>query len=343
MKRPPVTKDEYKSLSQNIVQFPCDITFFSSFTAPVLYERSLYEGANIISVENNFENIFSIPLDEGRWFLPNEIECGVEVCCIGAELALSLFGSSEVYGEGRERTNPIGKRIKIGGRTSQVTLYVIGVISKQGESLSTIFDMDHSLFVSTTFGENLQGYSNSGIIVLAPTGNMDVTPLEAEVRSLFRCIRGLNPSDEDNFAINKMSYLSSTVEEVFRTINLAGALIGAFSLLIGAFGIANILFVSVRERMPQIGIQKGLGANNYVILTQFLTEAAVLSLVGGLLGILFVGFISLLLGSNSSIPFELTLWNVIMCLSISVMVGLLSGIIPAYYAARMNPVKAMSL
>ena len=133
------------------------------------------------------------------------------------------------------------------------------------------------------------------------------------------------------------------MDDLFRTINLVGWIIGGFALLIGAFGIANILFVSVRERMPQIGIQKALGAPNYLILIQFLTESAVLSSVGGALGILIVVIISLFLEGNSPIPFELTVVSVIEGVVIALVVGVLSGLVPAYSAAKMDPVKAINM
>jgi putative ABC transport system permease protein len=139
-----------------------------------------------------------------------------------------------------------------------------------------------------------------------------------------------------------MSYLAGAVDDVFQTINLVGWIIGGFALLIGAFGIANIMFVSVRERMSQIGIQKALGAPEYIIMTQFLSEAGALSIIGGGLGILIVVIISLILGSDSQVPFELTIYNVVGGMGMAFVTGILSGAMPAWSAAKMDPVKAMN-
>jgi putative ABC transport system permease protein len=220
---------------------------------------------------------------------------------------------------------------------------VIGVAQRQGESMASIFDIDNSVFIPLGFGEIIGGIGGGGAIAIAPAVGVDPVVVADEVRSLVRSRRGLAPDEEDDFSINRMSYLSDAVDDLFRTINLVGWIIGGFALLIGAFGIANILFVSVRERMPQIGIQKALGAKNYLILIQFLTESAVLSLVGGSLGILIVVIISLFLEGNSPIPFELTVVSVIEGVVIALVVGVLSGLVPAYSAAKMDPVKAINM
>jgi putative ABC transport system permease protein len=157
-----------------------------------------------------------------------------------------------------------------------------------------------------------------------------------------RALRRLKPEQKDNFAINKMSFLSNSVESVFSVINLVGWVIGGFSLLIGGFGIANIMFVSVKERTNQIGIQKALGAKKHVIMTQFLVEASVLSLSGGMLGILIVYIVSLFLKNNPSFPLTLSLGNALSGLLIALIIGLVSGLIPAYIASKLDPVKAIN-
>lgn len=328
MKRAPITKKEYNYLKES-VDDGANMTFFTTSTSNISSHREQFNGANVVYVEHLFEKLFFIPLEQGRWFASNEIDQGGQLCCLGWGIAEALFKGQ----------SPIGEKIRLGGKD----IVVCGTISKQGESLTHIFDIDNSIFIPMELGERIDKTTYGGIIAILPSKGGEPSLLISNIRAAMRSVRGLDPSEEDDFAINKMTYLSSAVDELFHTINLVALFIGGFSLLIGGFSIANILFVSVQERMPQIGIQKGLGAKNYVILTQFLTESALLSVVGGLIGILIVLFISLTLGSNSSIPFRFTIWIGFIGIAISLIVGLSSGIIPAYYAAKIEPVKAMNL
>lgn len=328
VKRPPVEAEDYQFVKR-YSRYCEAVTFFTTFTSDASYLRNRYRDANVVPVASDFEKIFSFGIGEGRWFLPEELEGRQRLCFLGAEVAEELFGAGKCT----------GKRLKLGGFDG----YVIGVAQRQGESMASIFDIDNSVFIPLGFGEIIGGIGGGGAIAIAPAVGVDPDVVADEVRSLVRSRRGLAPDEEDDFSINRMSYLSGAVDDLFRTINLVGWIIGGFALLIGAFGIANILFVSVRERMPQIGIQKALGAKNYLILIQFLTESAVLSLVGGGLGILIVVIISLFLGGNSPVPFELTAVIVMEGVSIALVVGVLSGLVPAYSAAKMDPVKAINM
>ena len=328
VKRPPVEAEDYQFVKR-YSRYCEAVTFFTTFTSDASCLRNRYRDANVVPVASDFEKIFSFGIGEGRWFLPEELEGRQRLCFLGAEVAEELFGAGKCA----------GKRLKLGGFDG----YVIGVAQRQGESMASIFDIDNSVFIPLGFGEIIGGIGGGGAIAIAPAVGVDPDVVADEVRSLVRSRRGLAPDEEDDFSINRMSYLSDAVDDLFRTINLVGWIIGGFALLIGAFGIANILFVSVRERMPQIGIQKALGAKNYLILIQFLTESAVLSLVGGGLGILIVVIISLFLGGNSPVPFELTAVIVIEGVSIALVVGVLSGLVPAYSAAKMDPVKAINM
>jgi putative ABC transport system permease protein len=178
--------------------------------------------------------------------------------------------------------------------------------------------------------------------VIALKGNEEdigLVNLEYELKGMMRKLRGLKPYEEDDFAINRPEMISNEIGKIFNILTLAGAIIGGFSILVGAFGIANIMFVSVNERIGVIGIQKSLGAKNYFILFQFLFEAVFLSLIGGFFGLLLAAGITLVpMGT-----FEVTMvWkNVILGVSISTVVGILSGIVPAAMAARLDPVVAI--
>jgi putative ABC transport system permease protein len=163
--------------------------------------------------------------------------------------------------------------------------------------------------------------------------------LEAEIVGLLRTKRGLKPTQTTNFSINRPEAATKAVSGLFGVITIAGWVIGSFSILVGGFGIANIMFVSVKERTNLIGIQKSLGAKNYFILFQFLFEAIFLSLIGGLVGIGLVYLLSFI--SLGSLDIILSPQNIILGLSVSSIIGVAAGIIPALGAARMDPVEAI--
>jgi putative ABC transport system permease protein len=169
--------------------------------------------------------------------------------------------------------------------------------------------------------------------------DVGLVALENEMAGLLRAKRGLKPTQEDNFALNKTEFIQNAIGSIFDVISVAGWVIGGFSILVGGFGIANIMFVSVRERTNIIGIQKSLGARNYFILFQFLFEAVCLSLIGGGSGILLVYILSFVpLGTLDLI---LSFNNIILGLGVSSAIGVVAGIVPATLAARMDPVEAI--
>jgi putative ABC transport system permease protein len=165
--------------------------------------------------------------------------------------------------------------------------------------------------------------------------------LTDELRGIMRSVRKLKPAAEDNFAINETSIISKGFDSIFAVISMVGWVIGGFSLLVGGFGIANIMFVSVKERTTIIGIKKSMGAKRSFILLEFLIESIFLSVMGGVIGLLII-FIGTLIASNAfSMPLVLTQKNIILGISISSIIGLVSGFIPAWIASRLDPVEAM--
>ena len=165
--------------------------------------------------------------------------------------------------------------------------------------------------------------------------------LEAEVTRLMRGIRMLKPTDKDNFALNKMTLFSNQLDSTFAMLDVVAWILGLFSLIVGMFGIANIMFVSVKERTPIIGVQKALGAKNSFILIQFLYESVVLSLIGGMAGIIMVWITSIGISSAVDFPVHFTLNNFLTGITLSMITGILAGIIPAIRAAKLNPVEAI--
>ena len=267
---------------------------------------------------------------QGRYFTPDETSRGTSVAILGHSLAQELFG---------DEVTPIGEKIKVGPTVATV----IGVIQKQGESMVSLGDVDNTAYVPLNFGRymvNPRSADNS--IYVRPAPGVAQDDLIGELRLLMRSHRRLSPGEKNNFSINGMTLLQDSVQQVFSMISVVGWIIAAFSLLIGGFGIANIMFVSVKERTNIIGIQKALGAKKHVILVQFLVEAVVLAIAGGIVGILLVLLVVLLLPAADGFTFSLSMANVLKGVAIASVIGVLSGILPAWKGASLNPVDAIN-
>jgi putative ABC transport system permease protein len=281
-------------------------------------------------VTYDFNKISDVQLSTGRYFMPQEIDASRPVAIIGAEIAETLFPYD---------TQPIGKEIKIKG----LSYMIIGIIEKKGKGLFDIAGNPDTKVILPylTFAKSFQNrvFNDIDIVVKGHPEDKGLVELEAEITGLLRTKRGLKPRQTTNFSINRPEALAAAVGGIFGVLTVAGWIIGLFSLLIGGFGIANIMFVSVKERTNIIGIQKSLGAKNYVILFQFLFEAMFLSLIGGLVGLGLVYLLSFMpLGSLDVI---LSKTNITIGLGVASTIGILFGIIPAMLAARMNPVDAI--
>ncbi|MGZ5243106.1 MAG: ABC transporter permease, partial [Bacteroidia bacterium] len=223
-------------------------------------------------------------------------------------------------------------------------LRIIGVLQKEGSSFNMGGSADNQCFLPfnylRAYGDYEDGQYNPTILIKAPEG-VTADELEDELRGAMRATRRLSPRQDDNFALNKITVFLTVITNVFDKINLFGWVIAGFSILVGGFGIANIMFVSVKERTSIIGIQKALGARRFFILVQFLGEAVILCLLGGIIGLLLIAGLSALL--NLVLPFQiiLTLENMLIGLGISSLIGILSGYIPSRQAARMDPIEAI--
>lgn len=295
----------------------------------VKHESNSAAGVNALAVSHDFDKIRSFDLTEGRYFTDNESKNGNYVTILGHSIAETLFPTS----------SGIDKYVTIKGRKYRV----IGIAGKEGESLLGN-SMDNMLMLPvqnvTNFVRINSDRSNAQIQVKAKDGIV-LEMLEEELRGIMRAQRKLSPGAEENFALNKTTLIAEPVKQIFGVVTFAGWIIGGFAMLVGGFGIANIMFVSVKERTNQIGIQKSLGAKNYFILIEFLMEAIVLCLVGGFIGIAFVWGITF--GVSQLLDFEiaLSLTNVITGLLVSVVIGIISGFIPAYSASQLDPVVAI--
>lgn len=295
----------------------------------VKYKSNSVENADIIMVSHDYDKIRSFQITDGRYFSEGESASGRPVAIIGSTIAEGLFPEG----------NPIGKIITIKGSK----LIVIGVFKKEGESmLNSSFDT--RVLLPVNFARNLVNLRSDRfdpVIMVKAKSGVTNEELIDELRGIMRAIRQLKPIAEDDFALNQTSMLSKQFDSLFNIVGLAGWIIGGFSILVGGFGIANIMFVSVKERTNLIGIQKSLGAKNYFVLLQFLAEAVVLSVIGGVIGLVLIYFGTFLAEDLVEMEVNLTQSNIILGLTISALIGVISGFVPAYNASQLDPVEAI--
>ncbi len=328
-RRPPGSFEEYEFFQERLKSAEA-VTISVSSGTTVKAGSSAFEGTQITGVVDTYPDVFDVPIEAGRFFTGSEIQSARNVAIIGDEIANTLFPNESA----------IGKQVKIRG----MKFTVVGLFEKEGEGLFEISSKDETVLIP--FGAFSKMYYVGGRRGVEPTiaakGSEDdvgLVALENEMAGLLRAKRGLKPKEEDNFALNKTEFVQNTIGSIFDVISAAGWVIGGFSILVGGFGIANIMFVSVRERTNIIGIQKSLGAKNYFILFQFLFEAVCLSLIGGLTGIILVYFLSFM--QLGSLDLILSFKNIVLGLGVSSIIGIVSGIVPATLAARLDPVEAI--
>ncbi|MDZ7742800.1 MAG: ABC transporter permease [Bacteroidota bacterium] len=302
--------------------------FMVAVNRTVKYRNNSIENVNIMAVTQDYDVVMPFDLQEGRYFTPIESKGGDNVAIIGSLIAKNLFG---------EWVDPVGEKMKIFG----LNLDVIGVLKEEGEDLFGNTS-DNQVIIPVNFARNAIDIRDVGsTIVVRAKDEISNDQLKDELTGILRSVHKLKPTADNDFAINETDIISKGFDQLFAVIAMVGWVIGGFSLLVGGFGIANIMFVSVKERTRQIGIQKSLGAKNYFILLQFLFEAVFLSIFGGIIG-LFIVFV-LTLGLSSVVGFDLILTegNILLGILVSAFIGLVSGFIPAFNASRLNPVDAM--
>ena len=330
-KRPEPIYREYEFLRDNLTSAE-SVEIISSrggINVKYLNNSSVIDNLNGVVFENKFFNDWDFV--SGRFFTQNETLTGANAAIIGHKIMKDLFKTPE---------NAIGKQLKIKGRS----FTIIGVQKEQGEAFGGGDSYDRQMSIPFNSFKKIYKVGQKGSnAVIRIKGISDNDPglvnLEYELKGLLRAKRGLKPIEEDNFAINRPEYLASFVSTIFSTISIAGWVIGSFSILVGGFGIANIMFVSVKERVPIIGLQKSLGAKKYFILMQFLFESSFLSIFGGLCGIFFVFLLTL--PDLGSFDLVISLKNVIIGVTISSLIGILAGFFPALFASNLDPVEAI--
>lgn len=288
-------------------------------------------GVEVLGITYEYNQIWDFELESGRYFTENEMNGGKPYCIIGANLKDGLFTTGE---------NPIGQQISIRGQK----LIVIGVFEKVGESLVGQ-SYDNMVLVPFKFVRTVVNTdrNDGNLIMVSAKEGISLAQLKDELTGIMRSIRRLRPGADDNFALNDPSLISNQLDGLFDVLGLVGTVIGGFSILVGGFGIANIMFVSVRERTNEIGIQKALGAKNFTVLIQFLTESIVLCLIGGAAGLFLVYVGAFAAARIFEFDIFLSTKNIVVGLVLSGAIGLISGFIPAWMASRLDPVEAIRM
>jgi putative ABC transport system permease protein len=302
-------------------------TFFN--VSNVEYNNASLEGVVWYAVTDEFEKIQDVEIQYGRYISPAEFNQGASVAIMGYDNAEKLFN---------DPSKAIGKEVQLGPSKA----VIIGVTKKKGQTLMGGWDFDNIVLVSANFCRRLANFRKlDGFIMVQAKPGIAVEDLKGELRGLMRSIRRLTPKEEDDFALNDVTAGSDQMNAFFGQVSLGGWFIALLSLIVGAFGVANIMFVSVRERTSIIGLKKAIGAKNRTILSEFLIESAFLCIIGGLIGLLLVWPMTYILTTVFKFNVQLSWGNIILTLTICIILGVLSGIIPASVAARMNPVNAI--
>lgn len=326
---PDVTYDEYQYLKDAVPS--AEHMAYQIFTKSemVKYEGNSVSNVNMVPVSHEFEDIQSLDIASGRFYNESEANSGKAVAVIGHEIAKNLFGDQD----------PVEKKIRIYGQR----FTVIGVLKKQGESTFGPSN-DITIIVPVNFLRRMYGDNNNfmtPVIIIKPMPGADPDGVKADITQKLRSYRGIKAGDINNFMIDILSGFTDLIDGIIGQMNVIGWIISGFSLLVGGFGIANIMFVSVKERTNLIGIQKALGAKNKFILFQFLFEAVILSVIGGAVGMLMVWGIAEVLTNALDFEFILSLGNVIIGTGLATFIGLVSGILPAIAASKLDPVEAI--
>ena len=275
-------------------------------------------GTNVDYMETVNEDI-----KVGRFFTENEERSGSRVTIIGSGIQDAFF----------EYQNPIGKYIKIDG----IKFRVIGVLEKQGKFLG-LFSVDNQAILP--LGAYTRLFSKRGFMRLSVKVNeQKIDDAKSELQAVMRRIRGLKPGEKDDFAINQTKAFETQYNALKYAIGGTGLFITILSLIVGGIGIMNIMFVSVKERTREIGVRKAIGATPNMILTQFLFEAITICVIGGLIGLTLAFGVSFFI--NKIFPSTLPLWLSISSIIMSIFVGVISGIVPSYQAAQLDPIEAL--
>jgi len=305
------------------------VAFMINTTSTVDFEDNSLSNVIVYGVTEEFPEIQPVQIQYGRFITDAEFGLGTNAAVVVNEVAEKLFGSAE---------RGVGKQLIAKGKK----INIVGVIKKQGSTIIGGWQFDKSLVTSYRFGRTIMDERRADpLIMVKGKENMSSKAVKDELKSVMRSIHKLSPKEDDDFALNDINDLSETMEQAFVSINMGGWIIGILSFVVGIFGVANIMFVTVKERTTQIGLKKAIGAKNGVILTEFLLESAFLCIIGGLIGLSLVLILTKIASALLHFHFFLSAKIIAIAIIICIVAGVLAGIIPAIKAAKMDPVQAI--
>ena len=328
---PDVNYEEFQYLKSNVndIENMC-YQYFMFSNESVKYGGKTVSTINVVPVTYEFSDIQRMEINNGRFFNEAESNAASAVVVLGHNVAEGLF----------DNVDPIGKSVRIYGQNVKV----IGVTKKKGQSIGLGDSDDDSVFIPVNFVRRLYGDNSKNflpVILIKPNEGVDIDAVKGEISQKFRNLRGIKEGEIDNFFLDVLSGFTDLIDGFIGTLKTGGWIISGFSLLVGGFGIANIMFVSVKERTSLIGIQKSLGAKNRFILFQFLFEAVILCVIGGIIGLFMVWIIAQILTKVLDFEFVLSASNMILGTSLAAIIGLIAGILPAISASKLDPVEAI--
>lgn len=329
-RRPSMGMSELRTVQNNVKEVQIATLQLGISGRSVRYDDNEVSGFTAYAVTQGFEKLQNIEVADGRYLSTAEIDGGVPSVVIGAELYESLF---------RSNVNPIGKNVSFLGKS----YVVVGKLKKTGQNAAG-FNFDNCMIISynsINSAIDVRSLNYDPNLMIKAKPGVALSEMQFEVEGALRAIRKVRPGEANNFAVNQLSQITARMDTMFGLINTIGGVIGGISLIVGAFGIANIMFVTVKERTKYIGLKKAIGARSLFILIEFLIEAMILCILGGLIGIVLVWLLAAIVSASSDTHFSLSLQNVFIGIFTSAFVGVIAGFIPAYRASKLDPVVAI--
>lgn len=330
LRRPSMGIAELKAVERDVQSIEYATLSYRDGGLSLKHADQEISGVTGYAVTNYFDKIQSVEIEQGRYMSLSEIDGGTNTMVLGSEVYKTLFPSGG---------NPVGATVMLRGRSFNV----VGVMRKSGQNVSG-FDLDNGLiypYYAAASMVDVTSYNNDPTLVIKVGSAISAEDARLEVEGALRRVRKVRPGEKNNFAVNQLSQITERLNIMFTSIDAIGWVIGGFSLVVGAFGIANIMFVTVKERTKVIGLKKAIGAKSQSILLEFLVEAITLCIMGGLIGIVLVLLLALILTYGADFAVTLTVKNFLIGIGISATVGILAGFIPARSASRLDPVAAI--
>lgn len=330
LRRPSMGPNELKAVERDVQNIEYATLLYRDNGLTLKHADQEISGITGYAVTNFFDKVQNVEIEQGRYLSLSELDGGTNSVVLGYEVYQTLFPGN---------ANPIGAKVMFHGRGFNVA----GVMRKSGQSMSGI-DLDNGLiypYYAAAAIKDVKSINNDPTLIIKTGTGVNVEDARLEVEGALRRIRKVRPGEKNNFAVNQLSQITERLNVMFTSINMIGGVIGAFSLIVGAFGIANIMFVTVKERTKVIGLKKAIGAKQGSILLEFLVEAVTLCIAGGLIGIVLVLLLAAILTYAADFPVTLSLSNFFIGVGISATVGILAGFIPARTASRLDPVAAI--